>query len=73
MTTISGPLQKQHKSYQTSKEIIDNLKHMFGGQDSLAQRSTITTLMNSKQKSCMLALMRFFAEAEDNVKSIYHS
>lgn len=73
MTTISGSLQKQHKSYQTVQEIMDNLEEMYGGQVTLARRSTITSLINSKQKSCMLTLVGFFAETENKEVELDHN
>ncbi|GMN49585.1 hypothetical protein TIFTF001_018741 [Ficus carica] len=51
---------------------MDNLENMFRGQEKLARQSTITSIMNSKQKTStpvknhMLMLMGFFAEAIEN-------
>ncbi|KAH1082397.1 hypothetical protein J1N35_022158 [Gossypium stocksii] len=69
---MSSVLQKQHENFCTVKEIMTNSEDLLGGQVVLARQSTITNLMNSKQKTGtpvkkhMLKLMGFFAEVEDN-------
>ena len=72
LASMSNALQKQHESYITAREIMDNLEDMFGGQESLARQKAITSLMICKQKagtpvkSHMIKMMGFFAEAADN-------
>ncbi|KAK5818401.1 hypothetical protein PVK06_023338 [Gossypium arboreum] len=61
------------RCYIMTKEIMDNLEEMYEGQNTLARQSIITSLINSKQKSCTLALMVFFAEVEDNEVELDHN
>ena len=37
LASMTSALQKQHKTYQVAREIMDNLEDMFGGQEKLAQ------------------------------------
>ncbi|KAK5774874.1 hypothetical protein PVK06_042736 [Gossypium arboreum] len=76
LASVNNTFYQQLESCKTAKAIIDKLldklENMFGGQAILAQQSTITSLMNSQQKSDtpvkdhMIALMGYFVEATDN-------
>ena len=72
LASMNNALQKQHESYKTAREIMDNLEDMFGGQESLARQKAVTSLMICKQKAGspvknhMVKMMVFFAEAAEN-------
>ncbi|MBA0702195.1 hypothetical protein Goari_022944 [Gossypium aridum] len=47
---MSSVLQKQHKNFCTTKDIMTNLEDLLRGEVVLAQQFAITNLMNSQQK-----------------------
>ncbi|KAK5820476.1 hypothetical protein PVK06_025523 [Gossypium arboreum] len=50
LASVIITLCKQLESSKTTKVIIEKLEDMFGGQDILARKSTITSLMNAQQE-----------------------
>ncbi|KAK5846153.1 hypothetical protein PVK06_002425 [Gossypium arboreum] len=72
LANMSNVLQKKHKNFCTTKEIMRNLEDLLGGRVRLARQSAIKNFLNSQQKTDtlmkehMLKLMGFFTEAEDN-------
>ncbi|KAK5795041.1 hypothetical protein PVK06_036295 [Gossypium arboreum] len=72
LPSMSSVLQKQHKNFCTTKEIMKNLEDLLRGQFALARQSVSTNLMNSQQKpdtsvkGHMFKLIGFFAEAKYN-------
>lgn len=48
LASLDNPLQKQHELVETSKEILDSLKEMFGQQNRSARQQAMKSLMSTK-------------------------
>ena len=67
-------MQSQHEALPTTKEIMDSLEQMFGGQETLPRQIAIANIMNSKMQLDIPVkdhmLMAYLAEAKDNGASL---
>ncbi|XP_016700095.1 uncharacterized protein [Gossypium hirsutum] len=72
LASMTNTMHKQLKSCKTTKEILDKLEDMFGGQATLARQSAITSLMNIQQKpdtpakDHIITFMGYFVEVTNN-------
>ena len=72
MASTNSVLHKQHEGYLNARDIMHNVKDMFGGQSVLVRQAAVCNLMNCKYKpgtpikDHMLTVIGYLAEAQSH-------